>query len=170
MNDLEKLAIAQALYKKCGEICDTKNPDSLRANVDYSMVEDYAETHNDRKRIELNGQKVGTISLRFSKEQPEKQEAYFNVDDYVLLGKWFADVTDVELREYVYGHLREFAEYKWKHDGEIAYGCSIQTLVIPAAPSEVIGTLLKVDADAVLNSIKTLPGGEIAGLLGGENG
>ena len=169
MNDLERLAIAQAIYSEAGKMCDTKNPDSLRAGVDFNMIEDYAETHVDRKRIEINGEKVGTISLRFSKPTPEKQEAYFNVYDYVLLGQWFAEVTGEELREYCYEHLREFAEYKWKKDGEIAYGCNIETLVIPAAPSEVIGTLLKVDSKAVINSLKELPSGEIAGLLGGAD-
>lgn len=170
MKPIERLAVAQALYKTCGELVDTKNPDSLRSQVDAEFLEQYENTGAKSFAVKIGNDEVGTYSLRFSKPTAERHEYYFNVYDYVLLNKWFADVTNEELREFIYENLREFAEWKWKKDGEVAYGCNIEEMVIPETPKEVQGGTLKVDPWKVAAALKTgLPVAFNNLLEGGEN-
>ena len=67
MNDLQKLAIAQALYKAIAEAVGTKDPGSLRSRMDGQIIANYGETGAKNFDIMLNGMKVGTYSIRFSK-------------------------------------------------------------------------------------------------------
>lgn len=67
MNDLQKLAIAQALYKVIAETVGTKDPGSLRSRMDDQIIANYGETGAKNFDIMLNGTKVGTYSIRFSK-------------------------------------------------------------------------------------------------------
>jgi hypothetical protein len=163
LSDAQKLVIAQALFKACGKLVDTKDPDSLRAAVDAEYTKRYNDSGAKTYDISLNGEKVATYSAKFSKETPEKLEHFLNVDNQTELWRWFSDVTGEELREYVSKDVRAFAEWKWKNDGEIAYGCSIQEMHIPGAKPELIGWMLKVDAQKVAD---VLPPG-VRGLLGG---
>lgn len=68
MTDLEKLAVAQAVYKAVGEVVSTKDPDSLRGRESARLLEQYQEEGIDRKRLVVNGIEVGTLSV--TKQQP----------------------------------------------------------------------------------------------------
>ena len=59
MNNLEKLAVAQAVYKAVGAIVSTKDHDSLRGQIDAELIEQFEADGTDRKRLMLNGQEVG---------------------------------------------------------------------------------------------------------------
>lgn len=68
MSDLEKLAVAQAVYKAVGEVVSTKDPDSLRGRESARLLEQYQEEGIDRKRLMVNGVEVGSLSV--TKQQP----------------------------------------------------------------------------------------------------
>ena len=67
MNDLQNLAIAQALFKVISGAVSTRDPDSLRSRMDAQVIETYANTGAKNFDLRLKGQKVGTYSIRFSK-------------------------------------------------------------------------------------------------------
>ena len=67
MTDIERLAIAQAVYKAVGAIVSTNDPASLRAECDDALRKMYADAGVDRIQLRVRGQKVGTLSLVFTK-------------------------------------------------------------------------------------------------------
>ena len=87
-NDVERLAVAQTFFKLAGELVDTKNPDSLRSAVDRGYKELYERTGSKSFDVMLDGQQVGTYSIRFSKPKPEETRQVFEVNDYEKLARW----------------------------------------------------------------------------------
>ena len=64
---LDRLAVAQALYKELDAIVSTGNPYSLRGMVDEELRADFEEDGTDRRRITLNGVEVGKLSVKVTK-------------------------------------------------------------------------------------------------------
>lgn len=84
MKPIERLAVAQALYKELGKVVGTKSTDNLRAEVDEYYIGRYLEDGMRTANVRLNGQTVGTFSV-ISKKIPAHVEVY-QLDD-----KTFAD-------------------------------------------------------------------------------
>ena len=170
MSDIEKLAFAQALYNSVGKLVSTKDGDSLRAAVDAEFKERYEQTGAKSYDVQINGQDVGTYSLRFSKEKPQESHTVRRVNDYEQLAKWFNDKTDEEIRYYVALNLGDYANYCFRYDGELPDGCEPQEIITAAIPKQIIGGLLKVDGAKVANAMKGQLGKSVFGLLGGGDG
>lgn len=171
LNDVERLAIAQTLYKIAGELVDTKNPDSLRGNVDEQFRQLYEQTGSKSFDVKLNGQDVGTYSIRFSKPKESEAREWFEVYDYFELGEWFNEIPDSIIRDYVATNLSDFAEWYLKTNGEIPPGCGMEKLITPATEKQYIGGILKVDVEKVKEAVSGfLPSRYVFGLLGGVDG
>ena len=67
LTDMERLAIAQALFKAIGSVVSTKDPDSLRGRVDAQAIANYKSTGAKSFDLMLNGAKVGSFTVRLSK-------------------------------------------------------------------------------------------------------
>ena len=166
-NDVERLAIAQAFYSEAGKLVSTKDPASLRSQVDKGYYELYERTGSKSFDVMLNGSQVGTYSLRFSKPTEEKTQDVFTVGDYVELAKWFETMDAETLKEYVASDLGQFAEWLFNTTGEIADGCFIDHVITPATEKRYMGGTLKVSTESVQDAlVDMLPHG-INGLLGG---
>lgn len=164
-NKTERLAIAQALYKVCGELVDTKNPDSLRGECDRFYKLQYEQTGSKSFDVKIHDDVVGTYSIRFSKEEPQEVRQQLTIKDYVALAKWFDSLPDDEVKHYVSKDLQPFAEYWLAETGEMPEGCSMDEIVILAKPKQYIGGVLKIDPTRVKDAVgNALPQG-IAGLL-----
>lgn len=170
-NDVEKLVIAQALYKSIGAQVDTKSSTNLRARVDNYYKNLQMRTGARTFDLKMNDVLVGTYTRRKVKEKREKHEQHLNVDNEVQLKKWLAGVTNEELREYALDTLHDFARYKYEHDGEIPYGCTVETIIIPGEPEKYTG-VLKVDPQLVGQALSSQLPESIRGLLesAGEDG
>lgn len=167
MNDIERLAFVQALYNECGKMVNTKDPDSLRSQVDWEYKDKYDDTGAKSFDIEINGEQVGTYSIRFSKEKPATITPVFEVNDYVSLGNWIGDAPYETVRAFLDAHNREFAEYVFHETGELADGCNIAEIRTLPQKKEYIGGLLKVDSEKVANALKAELPPVVYGLLGG---
>ena len=162
----EQLAICQALYKLLGEIVDTKNPDSLRFQVDEFYKRRYEETGAKGYDIKLGDDVIATYSCRFSKEEPQETRYQMEVRDYVKLAQWYSQVPEEYVRQYLSRDLQPFAEYYFHETGELPDGCVMDEIVILAKPKQYIGGVLRVNSDAIMKHIgNELPAG-VAGLLG----
>ena len=167
MNEREKLAFAQALFKAVSELVSTKNPDSLRAEVDRQFLEQYEQTGAKSFDLSINGENVGTYSLRFSKERPQESRTELEIYDYEQLAKWFNEKTDEELRYYVALNLGDYARYAFDMEGELPDGCRPREIITAAIPKQCIGGVLKVDGGKVAQAMKGQLGQSVAGLLSG---
>lgn len=101
---MERLAVAQAAYKALGRIVSAKDPGSLRSRMSGALLEDFGRDGTDRRRVMLNGVKVGMLSVRV----PEPRErTVAEVTDEAQLLDWGAD----DMRDYLRsrGLVEDFA-------------------------------------------------------------
>lgn len=70
---IEKLAVAQAVYKVSGEVVSTKDPDSLRSQVDEYYRGLFEQTGAKSFDLKIGDEKVGTYSIKTTKAKEEKR-------------------------------------------------------------------------------------------------
>lgn len=159
-NELEQLALAQAVYKAVGAMVATGDPDNLRGRVDWMLLDDYADKGTDRYRIKVNGEEVGSISARMA-----KQQTVYHVEDVEALTDWLAGDGRWALEAFVNRKgraLLDFCASMMIGNGEIPPGCSAYT-----HPARIDGTVIKgCDPERVAAALGlTLPQA-VMGLLG----
>ena len=165
LNETERLAIAQALYNMAGKLVSTKDPDSLRSEVDASFKELYEQTGSKSFDVKVNGQVVGTYSIRFSKPKESETHVELVVDDNDGLYRWFLHSDMQTAAHYVSLDLRKYAEWYLQETGELPYGCRLDKTITPATEKEYIGGLLKVDQKKVAEAVSGMLPGGVFGLL-----
>lgn len=135
--DIERFAVAQALYKAISQQVKTGEPDNLRGRVDDMLREDYKEKGTDRYRLKLNGAEVGTISLRAGREQTR-----LIVEDETAFMDWLFDDGIGYLHEFIRSPkgraLVDFMASAVVTDGEVPRGCTAYT-----EPAHFEGTVVK---------------------------
>ena len=166
MKDTERLAFAQALYKSVSELVSTKNPDSLRSEVDRQFYELYQETGAKSFDVTINDEVVGSYSLKFSKDKPQETHTELEIFDFEELARWFNDQTPERIFAYVALNLGDFARYCFNYDGEVPDGCRPREIITAAIPKQCIGGMLKVDPPKVAQALHGQLGQSVAGLLG----
>ena len=172
---VEQLAIEQAVFNKLGADVSTKSPDSLRGMADEEIVGNYRAMGAKSYDVHVNGSKVGTYSVRTSKEKPQSTSKRLVIKDPYALEKFIEDNINqcVKAEEMPYAELyaqamaQNFAEYVLEVYGELPDGCEMVTETIPAQKPQVIGTSLRIDADKVADAINGYLPTTIAGILGG---
>lgn len=166
--EIERLAFAQALYAKLGEIVSTKDPDSLRAAVDEFYKDLYETTGAKSFEVSIDGQKVGTYSVRVSKPKPAETKERLVVDDIGAFSVWIEHETNAEILQlFAQSRLEEFANWLFETTGEIPYGCFVEQTVSLAQPARYSGGALKVDPLSVLDAMQGKLGTAVKGILGG---
>lgn len=136
LNDLQRLAVAQALYKALGRIVSTKDPDSLRSMCDQGLKELYRATGAKQLEITVGGIKFGQLTAKTA-DAKTVETVYVNDRDLLVNGAEPQDVLD-----FAKDYAKEFSEWLWKRhkaEGEIPPGCEV---VVQETPAQFIGTTL----------------------------
>lgn len=156
--DLERLALAQALYKKVGEYVSTKGS-SLRSAADANLMEMFEDDGIDRQRIRINGVEVGTLGISFTKEHTERKMV---VDDEGELVEYALD--DVAgLTAFLCDNAQALADW-YMQEGTVPDGCHVHLRGVPKEPK---GTVLRVDPDKVAKAYGMNLPDAVYGLLEG---
>lgn len=164
---MERLAIEQAMYQRIGEDVSTKSADSLRRMCDEQIVENYRAMGAKSYDAHVNGQKVGTYSVRVGKERPEQTRKKLVVSDQTTLEAYVnSDECKDEVIEYVQLMAGNFAEFLLETYGIVAEGCEVVDETTPAQPAQVLGTTLRIDADKVAEALADYLPTTIAGFIG----
>ena len=151
--DMERLAVAQAVYKAVADIVSTKNPDGMRAQADAELMDAYTQMGVKSMDLRVEGQKVGTYSVTMAKAVPEKQSARLDVEDHDRLVRWLkADPEALDSLMEMYAD--QYAQALFAASGEVPDGCDAATVVTPAQPEHAKGTTLRVDARKVAQALK----------------
>ena len=135
--DIERFAVAQALYKAIAAQVKTGEPDNLRGRVDDMLRADKREKGTDRYRLMVNGSEVGTLTIRQGREATR-----LVVEDELAFVDWL--FTDGIGYLYAYLHTpkgRQLVDYMTSAivtDGEIPRGCTVYT-----EPAHFEGTVVK---------------------------
>ena len=162
LDDVGKLAIAQALYSKVGEMVSTKTPGNLRDRVSRRYVELFEQTGAKSFEVRLFGGKVGTFSVTTAKPvEPVKRIALDVVDDEAF-GRWAGENGFTRTAydwDAIYARFGE--------TGEVPEGCEPRVEITPGKPGgEVRSTSLRLDYDAVEAAVGPQIEGVNALLLG----
>lgn len=141
LTELQKLSIAQALYKKLAQIVSTKDPDSIRAMVDDTIRANYESTGAKSYDIMLMGDKVGTISVKSSKASKSVDLHIVDMDAYV---QWCIQNSCIDTDD-------AQAKRKFLETGELPDGCEVVEYEKPAGYS---GTVLRIEEDTIIDMVR----------------
>lgn len=136
LNDLQRLAVAQALYKALGKVVSTKDPNSLRSMCDAGLKELYSCTGAKQLEIVVGGLKFGQLTAKTS-DARVSETVYVNDRDSLVNCAEPQDVLD-----FAKDYAKEFSEWLWqrhKAEGEIPSGCEV---VVHEVPAQFVGTTL----------------------------
>lgn len=163
---MERLAVEQALYSRIGEDVSTKSHDSLRHAADVDMVESYRNTGYKSRDVFVNGQKVGTYSVRLSKGKPQETKKRLVVKDPYAFDSYVKEQAMDEALEYIHLVMDNFAAFMLETYGVVPDGCEVVEKTIPEQPPTILGATLRIDPEKVAAAVSGyLPTG-IANLLG----
>jgi hypothetical protein len=165
---MEQLAIKQALYKVLAADVDTKDPYNLRGYVSAGIIEQYRQTGAKSYDLRIDGTKVGTMGVSVSKETEERHEKRFRVADDAALDAWVrGNDAQAFWDAFITSHRDVFAKWYFECMGELPDGCEMADVTIPAKPSQVTGTSLRVKPEKVREALGANLPTAVAGLLEG---
>ncbi|MCI6274402.1 MAG: hypothetical protein MR874_06855 [Coriobacteriaceae bacterium] len=168
MTSMERLAVAQAVFRAVAEVVSTKNPDSLRAQADADLMGMYDSMGVKSIDLKLEGKKVGTYSVTMAKATKETHEKLLRVTEPQRVLEWAKD-NETEWDEFVSLAIPRFAQYCFEEYGEVPDGCEVEEVVTPAKPEHPKGTTLRVDPKNVADALQGRLPVYVAGFLeGGE--
>ncbi len=167
MNDIERLVIAQALLKAVTKYTSTRDPDSLRARADAEMLENYERMGMKSVDLRVNGEKVGTYSVKVSKPTSAAKTSRVVVDDSEAAYRWAVTAAADEYEDWCIANIDRFCEYVLSEFGEVADGTHVVTEETDAQPERATGTVLKVDPPKVAHALGVQLPYAVAGLLSG---
>lgn len=165
---IERLAIEQAVYNAIGADVSTRDPDNLRGEVNAYYHDLYEQTGATGFEVRINGQKIGTYGFSKVRGQRAYTERVVTVTDVDALR---ADENDGFL-EYCSGwleeHLPELAVQYAQETGELLDGMAVVEREHPATPDTIRpnGTL-RVRPERVAAALGNALPATIAGLLEG---
>lgn len=165
-DDLERLVIAQAMFKAAGDVVSTKSCDNLRHEVDRAAVADYDDMGVKSRDLRVNGQKVGTLSIRVAKGKPGHSDIVVTDRDSFMAWAGENGLTEEKTTTVLKRDESELLA-QCLRDGEMPDGC--QVVDTPDTPDYVAGTTLRVDPAKVGEAMAGQLPESIHGLLeGGE--
>lgn len=128
MTDLEKLAIAQGLYKAVGAIVSTKDPNSLRSAQDMELMRLYETIGVDRVALKVGDTEVGKLSLR-RKKATHKAEVV--VEDTAAMWAWLHNEADETLLNDIVPTIAKALDAYVERTGDVPDGCSVRHIDTP---------------------------------------
>lgn len=160
-DDAEKLAVWQALYQIAGKAVSTKSCDNLRASCSDGLRELYESTGAKSVDVRVNGEKVGTMSLRIAKAE-ERMELICQ-DEGAFIEWLCGDGRDYLTEATRDGMGRKVLGYA-RRDGVVPDGCQA---VRDSIPETILGTTLRVDPEKVWRAGGAQIGEYVRGALEG---
>lgn len=170
MNEIEQLAIMQALYNVIGGEVKTGDPSNLRGRVNDIYRGYYEQSHGKSYDVQLDGQSVGTYTFPKTKAEPAKTVTTIEVVDYNMLRAYEDDNWLDWIGRWTVEHIGELAREYVEQTGEVLPGVDVRVEEIPAKPAGIRpnGTL-RVYPDKVAQAMGPRLGEAVRGLLEGGN-
>lgn len=163
---LTRLAIAQAVYKAMGDQLATNGGErgnNIRTKADDMLRASFDTLGTDRIALEVNGERVGTLSARITKPTNEVGYTLANLNELVEWlrgGEGFAVLTEVVKKQW-----EAIAKASVDMDGEVPPGIDASAYSVPARWG---GTTLRVDVAKVRDALGAGLPAAVAGVIAGE--
>lgn len=164
-SDVERLLVAQAMFKKLSDVVSTKNRTSLRGMIDAEYKKEYEHSGGKQYSMRFRGEKVATYTVKES--QPSTKTVY-DLDDWDVFEAWARSDDGFEmLMSFAVEDPQKFMKYVLENTGEIPGGVVPRT--VEDHGGEYAGSAIsQLNADRVLELARgdaVLPS-PISGLLG----
>ena len=134
---IERLAIEQAVYKAIGADVATNDPDNLRAEVNQHYYSLYEQTGATGFEVRLRGQKVGTYSITTAKAEPEHDEKRIVTTDEKALLRWCMEHGCVQIDR---AKVDDWIAYT----GELPDGMGTEVVHVDAKPARISRTTVRI--------------------------
>ena len=163
---LTRLAIAQAVCNAMGDQLATnggKHGNNIRTEADDMLRASFDAIGTDRIALEVNGERVGTLSARITKPTNKVDYSLANLGELVewLRGdEGYAVLTEVAKRQW-----KAIAEASVETDGEVPPGIDASAYRVPARWD---GTTLRVDVAKVRDALGAGLPAAVAGVISGK--
>lgn len=165
LSDIQRLAVAEAMGKAIKEMTNPRGgahgAPTLRTEADDALRRDYEASGTDRRRININGVDVGTLSARVSKPS---EEGRIVVEDRERLIEWLGEDGDDVFDAVI--HNQSFVDLvlaEANDQGVLPDGCRFEMV---RKPSVWLGTTLRVDPKKVGAALGAELPSAVAGLMG----
>ena len=171
LSPIQRLAVAQYVFKCVSGVVSTKDPESLRTMCDHAAIDRYETEGAKSFDLKLDGQKVGTYSVKVSKGKPKRKAPRAWVDDWDEFIDWLTHEEEADgwLRHLIEENGDALALDILRETGEIAPGCSAQPdHCEPAEPPRATGTTLRIDMEAMHDVMRPMLGDGVTAFLEGE--
>ena len=167
---IERLAIEQAVYNAIGADVSTRDPDNLRAEVNAYYHDLYEQTGATGFEVRINGVKCGTFGFSKVRGQRAYTERVVTVTDVDALMADASEEFAAWLADYMREHMAELAVQYATETGELLDGMAVVEREHPATPDTIRpnGTL-RVRPEKVAAALGNALPATIAGLLEGES-
>lgn len=160
---LEYLAKCQAEYQRLASVVSTTEPDSLRRALDDVARLRYEQDGIKSYEVKIGGQKVGTYTVRASKEEPEREETEFTIGDPEEALRWLMEDRDDIYYKRLCDAAVKIAIDCMRETGELIDSTYVHTKRIPATPSMFKNMVLKIDREKVENALMEAEAKQIEG-------
>lgn len=161
---LAYLARCQAEYQRLADVVSTKDPDSLRSALDEVARMRYERDGIKSYDVKVGESKVGTYTVRASKEEPERTEKRTSID-IEAAREWLGEVEWDFISAFIEEHIEDFiSEYTFKTGEVLPFVRTVEEHV-PATPSMFKNMVLKVDAEKVGKALREAEAKQIEGTV-----
>jgi len=166
--DVERLAIMQALYNAIAQEVSTTKAGNLRDRVNRRYLDLYDQTGATGFEVRLRGKKVGTYGFPKTGERPARVVQRPEVVDAAALAACEDDDFNDFISRWVASNLDGLAARYFDETGVLVDGMALVEVEEPAKPAGIKtkGTM-RVHPDKVAEALQGELPTVVAGLLGG---
>lgn len=158
LTPLQRLAVTDAFIKACKD-----EQKKIRDEVDEETIELYLSSEVTQRTVTLNGQKVGTISVRLTEPKQGKEPAIESAERFAGWLRTSDGGLDTIRR--LIAVKPDLVLEAATADGELPDGCA---MVERCEPGRIAGTTLRVQKQKVIDALGTQLDSGIRGVLEGE--
>lgn len=158
LSNIQRLAVADAFVKACKDA-----QKQIRDEVDEETIQLYAESDVTQRAVQLNGQKVGTLSVTLTKPVNGTFPMIDKADEFA---EWLRTSDGgLDTIKRLIAVKPDLMLEAATADGELPDGC---VMVERNEPAHIKGTTLRVQQQKVFDALGSQLGEGIRGVLGGE--
>ncbi len=158
LTPLQRLAVTDAFIKACKD-----EQKKIRDEVDEETIELYLSSEVTQRTVTLNGQKVGTISVRLTEPKQGKEPTIESAEEFAEWMRTSDGGLDTIKR--LIAVKPDLMLEAATADGELPDGC---VMVERCEPGRIAGTTLRVQKQKVIDALGAQLDSGIRGVLGGE--
>lgn len=158
LSSIQRLAVADAIIRECRD-----QQKKIRDEVDEETIRLYAESEVTQRAVNINGKKVGTLSVSLTKPVDGKFPVIRNADKFAQWVRTSDGGMDTIKR--LITVKPDLMLEAATADGELPDGCAMEERCEPA---HLKGTTLRVQKQKVFDALGEQLGEGIRGLIGGE--